>query len=294
MGLSSRCANLPVSDSALAMPFSATYGPRMLRKNARWGTLALVGVAIGCSSSQGATSSSGGPGGSAKPPGLTCLQILQCVVDCPESDSACPDACAEKGTPDGKANVLALATCIDREKCADATCINGKCGEALDACITSSAPTSGGAPLEGDAPPGSVPSDMVGAWGGARDGITERLVFGADGSGGWTSSVVSSGAGGGCLSFTRLVRAGTAVITDKLITIHATSVIQQVQECRPPTQDTKQPAVTEQIEWSRNQNDLNEILIVDAKCAAKYPNQEGCNTVGCPIGLYCTSRLKRE
>jgi hypothetical protein len=215
-------------------------------------------------------------------------------VDCPEAESACPDACAEKGTPEGKSTVIAFATCVDREKCTDANCIKEKCAESLDACVTSSTPTSGGAPLEGSAPPGSVPADLVGTWAGARSGTTERLIFGADGSGSWTSSIVSSGEGGGCLSFTRLIRSGNAVITDKLITLYATSVVQQVQQCRPPTEDTKQSPVTEQIQWTRNENDPNEILIIDSACAAQYPGTEDCNTAGCPIGLYCTSRLKRE
>lgn len=227
------------------------------------------------------------------PPPLSCMQILQCIADCADTATACPDACITKGTPEGKTNINAFGSCVEQAQCTELTCVEDNCKASLDACVTSSAPKSGGTPLGGTAPPGSVPADLVGTWSGARSGITERLVFNADGSGNWTSSILMKSQGS-CLSFNRTIRDGNIVIDAKTITLHAITVVNSVQECRPPSIDTAMQPVTETITWSRNESNPNEILIVDNECAAKYPNQENCNTAGCPIGLYCTSRLTRE
>ena len=52
------------------------------------------------------------------------------------------------------------------------------------------------------------------------------------------------------------------------------------------------PAVV--LPWERVNGDPNTIRLIDGACAAQYPGQENCNTLGCPIGLYCTSRLTRQ
>jgi hypothetical protein len=258
----------------------------------------VIALSAGCSSTQKATSngsdagSSTTDGGVSAPPGLSCLQILQCIVACPDSDAACPDACLEKGDAEGKTNITAFVTCVDQEKCADAACVQDKCATPLDACVTSSAPKNSGTPLQGSAPPGSVPTDLVGEWVGARDGITQRFMFNADGSGEWRSAITSSQSA--CKHFTTTTRTGNFVITDTTITVYATSVVESVQRCAPPAEDTNQPAVTEELMWHRADGDPNTILVVDNACAAKYPGQENCNTLGCPIGLYCTARLTRQ
>ena len=268
-------------------------------------TASVVALAAGlsaCTVNQAkATGADGGAtadAAAAPPPGLSCLQILECIVACPDSDAACPDACAEKGDVEGKANVLAFAACVEKEKCVDAACTREKCAASIDTCVKSSAPKSTGSPLAGSAPPGSVPADLVGTWAGARDGITQRMTFNADGSASWMSSITSQQAA--CFSFTRTTRTGNAAITDTTITFYATSVVQSDRKCAPPDIETKLPAVTEVLQWHRDetnayhQADPNTIFVVDSACAAKYPGQENCNTVGCPIGLYCTSRVTRE
>jgi hypothetical protein len=254
-----------------------------------------MGLTTGCTVQEASPKGTDGGTGSATtapPPGTSCLQVLQCIVNCADTDTACPDACNDKGTPEAKGNVEALAKCIDTEKCQDGDCTKAKCATEIDACIASSAPKSNGEKLSGTAPPGSVPTDLVGTWAGARDGITERLIFNADGTGSWTSSNASQESA--CFNYVKTVREGTVVITDTTITVYATSVVQQEQRCSPPTIDTQQPAVTEKIDWHRADGNPNQILIIDSACAAKYPNQENCNIAGCPIGLYCTSRLNRE
>lgn len=152
--------------------------------------------------------------------------------------------------------------------------------------------SSGGDAPPVDLPPGSVPADLVGLWSGARDGITQKLGLAADGTGTWTTSLVTEASG--CLSFKETKRTGNFVVEDTKITIYPASVVLSEQECTPPATDTKQPATTEVLQWHRADNDPNMILIIDDACAAKYPGQENCNIAGCPIGLYCTSRLTRQ
>ena len=77
-----------------------------------------------------------------------------------------------------------------------------KCAVSLSACVGSSAPVNTGEPLTTAAPPGSVPDDLVGSWAGARNGSTERLIFNADGTGEWHSTI--SWQQYACLSFTRV------------------------------------------------------------------------------------------
>jgi hypothetical protein len=145
-----------------------------------------------------------------------------------------------------------------------------------------------------DLPPGNVPTDLVGTWTGARAAITERMTFNADGSGSWTTSNVTESSGG-CLSFVETRRVGNVVITDTTITVHEASLVEGVQTCTPPSVDETKPVATDTIQWHRpDSGDPNMILVIDSVCAAKYPGQENCDTLGCPIALYCTSRLTRE
>jgi hypothetical protein len=261
--------------------------------------LLLFGAVAACTLQQASTPATGNDGGSAPPtgssdagpsanepppPGVTCLQVLQCIIDCPDSDKACPDACVEKGSSEAQSNVAAFARCVETNACTDATCTEEHCSTEIEACVASSKPKSSGTALEGAPPAGSVPADLVGSWAGANSGATERLVFNADGTGNWQSAVASSRPA--CFSFTRTTRSGTFVVTDTTITLYATSVVTNVQNCKPPQRDTEEPPVTEAITWERK--DANTIAIVDSACAAKYAGYEYS------IGQYCTSRLMRE
>ncbi len=264
----------------------------MGERSVRWtrSLAALAATLVGLAQT-GCSESGADPGVVAEAPSLSCLEILQCIVDCPDGDDACPDACGERGTPQGQTDILSFATCINDEGCTEATCVQDKCAVSLAACVGSSAPVSTGEPLTTTAPPGSVPAELVGSWAGARNGSTERLIFNADGSGEWHSTV--SWQQYACLSFTRLVRKGSFVVEDRIMTLHATSVVQTVRECSPPEENTVQPATTEHLRWSRDQTDPNTLFVVDNACAAMYPqNQNEC--LGCPINLYCTYRVTRE
>lgn len=229
------------------------------------------------------------------PPGTTCLQSLQCIVACPENDEPCAEACNAKGTPQAQTQVIDLARCIETASCSDSSCVTTNCSTELTTCIGQSIPeTDPGAPIQGgNVPAGSVPSNMVGSWAGARYGQTERLVFNADGTARWESSTTSQYYA--CLYISGTYRTGTAVITDKTITFHAAQIEDRIHDCAGPDEVTQKAAATAVIEYSVSTSDPNELLIVDEACAAKYPEaRNNCMYAGCPIGLYCTSRIRRE
>jgi hypothetical protein len=231
----------------------------------------------------------------------SCLQILQAAIQCP--DDACADLALANGTPEGQTNVIALATCIQAQACEDSACIETSCGAELNTCVDSSGPITGGTPLTGTAPNGSVPADLVGNWSGARDGITYTVSFNADGSGSMMSAITWQQYA--CLSFKTTTRTGNFVVQEPgnnaygLMTLYATDVQTASRECVPPEVRTNEGARKEEFLWSRPDDltDTRTIFIVDMECAKPYLAQPGwqeCRTYGCPIGLYCTSRLTRQ
>ncbi len=183
--------------------------------------------------------------------------------------------------------------CLDLYLCPDAECATTYCGGELGTCLGASVPpTTGSTPLPPAPPPGSVPTDLVGVWSGARNGQTEQLTFNADGSGSWWSSTTSSYYG--CLNVTRTVRNGTFVVDPVWLTLYATQVETQVHDCTDPDEIAPQSPLTARIQYLRT-NNPEEILFVDETCAANYPEGRDCTMyAGCPIGLYCTARLTRE
>lgn len=271
---------------------------------------ALLGSAIGiagfaCNSSPTDASGSGGTGASggggsggtstAAPPTLSCLQVLQCIVDCPDPDGPCPDECNARGSSDTQDMVIALATCIETNQCSDATCVQDACSAELSTCIDGSAPANTGTPLQGSGPPGSVPGDLVGTWSGARDGDTGTLTLNADGTGSWQIARTSQNYA--CLSVKGLIKSGTIVVEPTIMTLYATSVVSYEQTCMPPPSETPMEPVTEVLQWHPHESDPNVIFVVDTACANQYPEAQkpgGCEYAGCPIGLYCTTRLERQ
>ncbi len=234
----------------------------------------------------------GGGSASIQGTGQSCLQIFSCMFDCASGDEPCLEACYEAGSEQGKSTLLTFAKCVEDEQCNDADCIQSRCGAQLSACVGESKPQSTGTPLQGSAPPGSVPADLAGAWVGARNGITQRLTLNADGTGSWETSIATKHYA--CLSSVSTVKTGSMLVAEKTITVYATSVVEYFRECVPPVQVTNYPPQTEVLLWSRANNDPNTILLIDAACAAQYPGWETCEYAGCPVGLYCTGRLTRE
>ena len=216
--------------------------------------------------------------------GLSCLAIVQCITECAQGDMACPDACGEKGSPDGKAKILAFAECIDKEKCTDETCLQTKCKTSLEACVTSSAPVPSGKPLEGSSPPGNVPADLVGSFVKVSFGSTTRLTLNSDGTGTWQLGNTSTSTG--CTSSTSVFQTGNAVVDADKITIYATDVSTRQKICTAQSVTEKGSPATVEIKYTRK--DENTLSIIESACAARYADSEYSQ------GVYCSERLVRE
>jgi hypothetical protein len=244
---------------------------------------------LACTTAQtaGPTTGDGGVGvdsGAPRSGALSCLAVLQCAADCAASDTACPDACLAKGSTDGQTNATALAGCIGKEGCSDATCVQTKCASSLDTCVTSSTPPPTGTPLQGSGPAGSVPSELVGSWARANYGQTTRVVLNADGTGSYQSGISSLTAG--CTSTSSTTQAGNAVVGAGTITIYATDVTTTQKQCGAAMQSVK--GTPARVDLTFTHPDATTLNIVDATCAAKYPDSPSS------ASLYCAEALTKE
>jgi hypothetical protein len=140
-----------------------------------------------CSSTSGSSTNNTGPDGgtgtaTTAAKNLTCVALLQCAVNtCGETDDACQRACLARGTDDGQAKAQALVNCLGTNNCQDGDCLQSHCSTEYKACLTAPA-SSGGKPLEGAAPTGSVPPDFVGTWKYTSGGHADDFTFNADGT----------------------------------------------------------------------------------------------------------------
>jgi hypothetical protein len=244
---------------------------------------------LACTTAQSASPTTGDGGAgvdSGAPAGgvLSCLAVLQCAADCAASDAACPDACLAKGSTDAQTNASALASCISKEGCSDATCVQTKCASSLDTCVTSSTPQPTGTPLQGSGPAGSVPSELVGSWARANYGQTTRVVLNADGTGSYQSAISSLTAG--CTSTSSTTQAGNAVVGAGTITIYATDVTTTQKQCGAAMQSVK--GTPARVDLTFTHPDATTLNIVDATCAAKYPDSPSS------ASLYCAEALTKE
>jgi hypothetical protein len=193
---------------------------RSVGRGACWLAGALL---LGCSSTNRADT--GADGGTSSPDSgtltlpdggaivqkeLACLAVLQCAVDCPETGAACRDACLARGTDDGQAKALALATCLNENNCQDSNCLDANCAPEYDACLTVPPPT-GGKPIAGPAPPGSVPAEWVGTWKHTTYTGADNFTFNADGTA--QRKQVETSAFSGCSNTVAFEDSGTAVFT---------------------------------------------------------------------------------
>ncbi|MGB0646245.1 MAG: hypothetical protein ACPGQS_03660 [Bradymonadia bacterium] len=65
---------------------------------------------------------------------LNCLGVFDCFNTCAPEDQACVDACAERGTPQARQQLDALALCMQDNQCNDNACVEAHCSVQLDAC----------------------------------------------------------------------------------------------------------------------------------------------------------------
>ena len=291
--------------------------PRSLSLLFAAASVAVVSVVLsaGCTVQQQAAPGGSSPGATAdasSSSGLSCLDILKCITECPDADAACTDSCDGQGSTEGRSTILALATCIDKEKCTTGPCVTDKCATSLSSCVESSKlKPADPAPLVGSAPPGSVPADLVGEWAATTDGNGGRLILKADGSGSWFRGFAYTGYPEGsstsCLVIGSTTSSGNIVVEEipagappggppyGHITVYATSVVKSFRNCSGAPVNTNEPPATLKLEWFRdydgsgyqNVADPNLIFIIDSDCAAKYDGQKS------PVAMYCTTRVKR-
>lgn len=95
------------------------------------------GVTPGGTTPGGTTPGGSTPGAA----GLTCEGILDCQDPCASTDTACLQACFDKGSSAAKAAYNAVATCIQRNRCMDASCLQANCTTEVNACFSMTAPT---------------------------------------------------------------------------------------------------------------------------------------------------------
>lgn len=126
-----------------------------------------VGLSAGCTapgqSSSGADAGGGGGANGEAGTGdaaLTCSALFDCASKCPASnDTTCEDACVARGSTQAKDSVASLVACVQQNACGDdSACIQSNCQKEVQDC------TSSGATVDGSAPAGQVPTDLVGRW----------------------------------------------------------------------------------------------------------------------------------
>ncbi len=261
------------------------------------GLLALSGCTASATNNAQPSSSSGGTtggdagagAGAAGTPPLTCLGILQCVQKNSCSTDACIDSCMKQGSSAAQKQLTDLATCNQNAGCTDSTCLQTNCKPQLDACVAGSKPADTGTSLSGNAPPGSVPADMVGTWtaGDAFNLSDEKeFVFGADGSGQFVE--VYNGTLSQCASGLVEKYIGSAVIDESASTIkiYASKVQEITNTCGAPV-TTDKPAKTLSFTYQPGDNG-DGIMITDADCAAKYPDDQAS------ANLYCRYTYRKQ
>lgn len=71
---------------------------------------------------------------SAPSTGLGCKDLFDCYATCPQTDSACQDACWAKGSPQGQQLENAIWSCAQQNNCQDWQCVEQACGAQMQAC----------------------------------------------------------------------------------------------------------------------------------------------------------------
>ncbi len=203
----------------------------------------------GADGSTGGEAGTSGDGGSVSAKGSdTCAQSLTCVAECPDNDQACIDKCDARASTAGATKLVALANCLDAQKCADATCAKAKCGPELDACLNdvSSGGTTTTPPAGAQTP---LPSTLVGTWDSISSSIGFEYVFAADGK--YTATSVYQ-AGSTCLAISKLVTSidGVAAVDGSTLTLTPTHGSQSTTDCGGTTKDKTTSPSPRTFTWS--------------------------------------------
>ncbi len=158
-----------------------------------------------------------------------------------------------------------------------------KCKPSVDDCVASSAPKQGGAPLQGAAPAGSVPADLVGVWSRTAYGSTHTLTLNADCSGSFFKSIASDNAG--CIQLNSTTATGNVVVAADKITVYGTDVVNVQKICSANSTRTAGSPSTQEFGFMHP--DAATLVIVDAVCAKDYPDSPSS------ANLYCRDELTR-
>lgn len=227
----------------------------------------LCMLAVGCSASSnnaagGGDGGAGGDGGTTPAPGsvLTCSGIIECGSKCADTDDACSDACLAKGSPAANEAVTNIVKCVNDNACEDAACFEAKCPKQLEACVASG--KTGGAALNGTAPAGNVPADLVGRW----HSYDDFYEFMADG----TVARVTEGKIGSCKS-SRLEK-GTAVAQGTTLTVYLTSAVTTICD-KPGTGSTTYVANSKGFTYTvAPSNTGTKLVLTETQCRYSDPS----------------------
>jgi len=116
--------------------------------------------------------------------------------------------------------------------CGDADCVNAKCGDQLNACL-SDVPVEGsstsGAPPTGGPPSGSVPSALAGTWSSVGTSTGTVWTFEADGA--TTTAFELDTSIGSCSYKTSVTSSGVTTATADTFIYHRSSGTQVLKKC---------------------------------------------------------------
>lgn len=184
----------------------------------------------------------------------SCGQTVTCVGACPANDDPCAQACFDKASPAGQQLILALVACIDKNKCADAPCVQASCATDLNACIqdVEAPPLDGGAPPTMGAP---LPADLVGKWQAISSQFGQTYTFNANGT--WTGVFLYDNSGA-CISILKMSTTidGLAEVQGSTLTLTRVMGTQTTTDCshKMTTKPTSQ--ATNQYAWGLSPDKL--------------------------------------
>lgn len=198
-------------------------------------TACTSGASNNATSDGGAPSnaSSASPDGSGASSALTCVGVLKCAAVCPDADvDACVQDCVGRTAGSSHDVTEGLLLCMNDNACGDADCVNAKCADELNACL-SDVPAEGSPTTEppptGETPSGSVPSNLVGTWSSVGTSTGSVWTFDADGATVTAFEIDTSI--GSCTYKTSVTSSGVTAATKDTFVYHRSSGTQVLKKC---------------------------------------------------------------
>jgi hypothetical protein len=207
---------------------------------------------------------------------LTCLEVFSCAAEC--TGTGCEDACLATGSSDARSAVNSVLKCYETNGCADAPCLQTKCGSELGACATQATPTGGTAVTT--VPAGSaVPTQLARNWTSFYEPnqATRNWTFNADGTARYYNTGVYD-MPGGCKWGTITDSNGTVVVAGDELTYYQTAGTEQTSQCGVQKTETA-PVKSYVYRWSIESN--GQLLVNDLNIQAciDNPGWRSCRTL---------------